>query len=174
MTDTEYLYAFADEIGISVYNIGVSDQKKAVCLYVSEEDIKSIAIDKSRIETSAEEKMILAEEIGHFETGAFYLLETDTNSSRHRINRRKAEYKAKVWSIKKLLPAHVLQNAIGKCYSDEEYQANKETETAQRAKFTLLAKQIGLNVSKLTDEEIRVLVKALQDSDLYKKARRRK
>ena len=56
----------------------------------------------------------------------------------------------------------------------QAYQANKETETAQRAKFTLLAKQIGLNVSKLTDEEVRVLVKALQDSDLYKKARRRK
>ncbi|MDR1536957.1 MAG: hypothetical protein LBU32_02990 [Clostridiales bacterium] len=56
----------------------------------------------------------------------------------------------------------------------QSYLANKETETAQRAKFALLAKQLGLNVSKLTDEKTSVLMKALQDSDLYKKARRRK
>jgi transcriptional regulator with XRE-family HTH domain len=56
----------------------------------------------------------------------------------------------------------------------QSYLANKETETSQKAKFALLAKQIGLNVSKLTDKEIKVLIKALQDSDLYKKARRRK
>jgi len=38
----------------------------------------------------------------------------------------------------------------------------------------LLAKQIGLNIAKLSDEEIVVLVKALRDSELYKRARRRK
>jgi transcriptional regulator with XRE-family HTH domain len=54
------------------------------------------------------------------------------------------------------------------------YLENKETEGAQRAKLTLLAKQIGLNVSKLTDEEIGVLMKALRDSDLHKRARRKR
>jgi len=43
-----------------------------------------------------------------------------------------------------------------------------------RAKLTILAKQIGLNVSKLSDDEINVLMKALQSSDLYKKSTRRK
>jgi len=52
------------------------------------------------------------------------------------------------------------------------YLAGKEN--PERAKMTLLAKQIGLNISKLTDEEIAVLIKALQDSELYKKNRRRK
>jgi len=56
----------------------------------------------------------------------------------------------------------------------QTYKEKKETEGAQRAKLVLLCKQIGLNITKLTDEEIAVLVKALQDSDLYKKAKRRK
>ena len=55
----------------------------------------------------------------------------------------------------------------------EAYKEKKETESAVRAKFALLAKQFGLNVSKLTDEEKTVLMKALESSDLYKKARRR-
>ena len=56
----------------------------------------------------------------------------------------------------------------------QTYLADKETESSQRAKFALLEKQIGLNVSKLTDEEIKVLTKAFQESDLYKKSRRHK
>jgi hypothetical protein len=56
----------------------------------------------------------------------------------------------------------------------ESYLTNRENENAQRAKLALLAKQIGLNVAKLSNEEISVLMKALQDSDLYKKAQRRK
>jgi transcriptional regulator with XRE-family HTH domain len=56
----------------------------------------------------------------------------------------------------------------------QTYVDNKENVGAQRAKLAVLAKQIGLNISKLTDEEIAVLIKALQGSDLYKKARRRK
>ncbi len=56
----------------------------------------------------------------------------------------------------------------------QSYLTNKDNENAQRAKMTLLAKQIGLNIAKLSNEEIAVLMKALQDSDLYKKSRRRK
>ena len=51
----------------------------------------------------------------------------------------------------------------------QTYFANKEKEGSERAKLVLLAKQIGLNIAKLTDEEIAVLVKALMNSDLYKK-----
>ncbi|MCL2227748.1 MAG: helix-turn-helix domain-containing protein [Oscillospiraceae bacterium] len=54
------------------------------------------------------------------------------------------------------------------------YMENKEKAGAQRAKLALLAKQIGLNITKLTDDEIAVLMKALQDSDLYKRSKRRK
>jgi transcriptional regulator with XRE-family HTH domain len=54
------------------------------------------------------------------------------------------------------------------------YLENKETAGAQRARLTLLAKQIGLNATKLTDGEIRALMKALQDSDLYKRTRKKR
>ena len=56
----------------------------------------------------------------------------------------------------------------------QAYVGNKETVGVQRAKLAVLAKQIGLNIARLTDEEVTVLIKALQDSDLYKKSRRRK
>ena len=56
----------------------------------------------------------------------------------------------------------------------QSYADSKESIGVQRSKLALLAKQIGLNISKLTDDEIAVLMKALQDSDLYKRARRRR
>ena len=39
-----------------------------------------------------------------------------------------------------------------------------------RAKFTILAKQIGLNISKLSEEQIALIMQALESSNLYKKA----
>ena len=56
----------------------------------------------------------------------------------------------------------------------QTYEEKKKTESSERAKLALLCKQVGLNINKLTDEEIRVLVKALENSDLYKRARRKK
>jgi hypothetical protein len=54
------------------------------------------------------------------------------------------------------------------------YQQEKENVGAARAKLILLAKQIGLNASDLTDEEIAVLMKALNKSQVLKKYRGRK
>ena len=56
----------------------------------------------------------------------------------------------------------------------ETYRQEKESIGAARAKLVLLAKQIGLNVSELTDEEIAVLMKALNKSQTLKKYRGRK
>jgi transcriptional regulator with XRE-family HTH domain len=56
--------------------------------------------------------------------------------------------------------------------SVKDYPAQKEKEERERWKLTLLAKQIGLNITGLTDEEIKVLMKALQRSEKYKLARR--
>jgi len=54
----------------------------------------------------------------------------------------------------------------------QDYPAKQEQEEQARWKMTHLAKQIGLNITGLTDEEIGVLMKALQGSELYKKSRR--
>jgi len=54
------------------------------------------------------------------------------------------------------------------------YLDDKEKQGAERAKLILFAKQIGLNISKLADEQIALLMEALRESDAYKKERRRK
>jgi transcriptional regulator with XRE-family HTH domain len=56
----------------------------------------------------------------------------------------------------------------------QTYEERKKTESSERAKLALLCKQIGLNINKLTDEQINVLMEALRESDLYKRAKRRK
>jgi len=55
----------------------------------------------------------------------------------------------------------------------KDYPIKKEQAEKERFKLTFLAKQIGLNISELTDEEIQVLIKALQKSGKYKQGRRR-
>ena len=55
----------------------------------------------------------------------------------------------------------------------QDYPAKKEQAEKERWKLTFLAKQIGLNINELTDEEIQVLIKALQKSGKYKQGRRR-
>ena len=54
------------------------------------------------------------------------------------------------------------------------YLDDKEKQGAERAKLILFAKQVGLNISKLTDEQIALLMEALRESDAYKRNRRRK
>jgi len=72
---------------------------------------------------------------------------------------------------KNTLPAS--NPVISQLEKDMQYYLDNKDNPA-RAKFTILAKQIGLNVSKLTEEQIHILMQALETSDLYKKATRRK
>ena len=55
----------------------------------------------------------------------------------------------------------------------QDYPARREQEEKERWKVGFLAKQLGLDVSELTDEELRVLIKALQKSAKFKQGRRR-
>jgi len=54
----------------------------------------------------------------------------------------------------------------------ENYPAQQEQEEKARWKMGFFAKQIGLNLNGLTDEEIAALMKALRQSQMYKQARR--
>jgi len=57
----------------------------------------------------------------------------------------------------------------------QAYMTTKtETGSGTRAKMVLLARQLGLNLTKLTDEEIGILAKALESSELYRRANRRR
>ena len=57
-----------------------------------------IGMDYKRFETSKEERVHLAHELGHCATGAFY------NARSPLYVRGKAEYQADKWAIKKIIP----------------------------------------------------------------------
>jgi hypothetical protein len=54
----------------------------------------------------------------------------------------------------------------------QKYPEHKDNEKKAKHKMTMLAKQLGLNISKLSQEETEILLKTLSDSDLYKRNRR--
>ena len=54
------------------------------------------------------------------------------------------------------------------------YMTDRKTEPEAKAKALLLCKQLGLNASKLDDEEWRVMMKVLEGSPLLKRGGRRK
>jgi len=54
----------------------------------------------------------------------------------------------------------------------QTYTSHKDE--PERGKLIILAKKIGLNVTRLTDEEINVLTEALKYSDLYKRSKKSK
>jgi len=58
-----------------------------------------------------EERLTLAEEVGHCETDAFYCLD-DINSSNWKCNVAKVERQARNWQIKHLIPLESLRAAI--------------------------------------------------------------
>ena len=55
-----------------------------------------------------------------------------------------------------------------------DYPIKKEKEEQARWQLALLAKQIGLNIGKLTDDEVKVLIKALDKSEKAKQGRKRR
>lgn len=65
-----------------------------------------IAIDTKKIKTKAEEKITLAHEVGHCETGSFYNIHSPYDL------REKHERRANVWSYKTLIPHEELLAAI--------------------------------------------------------------
>lgn len=94
------LYMRAEKDGIEVDNVPM---REVVSASFPE---GWIAIDTAKIETHKEEKVILAHEIGHCETGSFY----NTCSS---LNvRGKHEYRANRRSYEILVPYDELKDAI--------------------------------------------------------------
>ena len=71
-----------------------------------------IAIDRKRIRTRKEEKVILAHEIGHCETGSFYNIH-----SKHDV-RRKHENRANARACEMLVPYEELQRALKDGYTE--------------------------------------------------------
>lgn len=95
---------------------------------------------------------------------------------RHRISERFNDMMKSLFAAHKSDPLPAEQAAAIQEMKEQmqTYLDTQKTETAQRAKAIVLCKQLGLNASKLNDEEWRVLMKVLEGSDKFKQGRKRR
>ena len=118
MDKLDFIYDFATNNDVSVINREFSPTKKAACLHIK--PLKLIVLDKSKIETRVEEGEILAEEMGHYETGGLYIIESTFNSPVARNNRIKYEAQARHWAYRAYLSVLEIEEAVKK-ESPEEW-----------------------------------------------------
>lgn len=71
-----------------------------------------IAIDYAKVKSSIQEKELLAHELGHYETGAFYRAETPL------LTRAKCESKAQRKAIALLVPEKEFRDALNQGYKE--------------------------------------------------------
>lgn len=104
---TQDLYDFAAQKCIDVMKIDCT-QSGSVSLMTDTGYYVGLDINANGIQ----EKVMLAHEIGHCQTGAFYNRYSKLNII------SKLEYKADKWAIKKLLPEDELERALAKGYTE--------------------------------------------------------
>lgn len=97
------LYRTAEQNNIEVYSY---DLNKCESLSVLVDGTCAVAINPFALKSESDEKVKLAHELGHCETGAFY------NCFSALDIRSKHEYTANKWAIKKLVPEDELKQAI--------------------------------------------------------------
>lgn len=110
MTDVEKLYQYADERGIDVdwYILNRAESLSAPL----PDGSCAIAIDPTKLESSADELVKLAHELGHCETGAFY-----NQYATHDLM-AKHERRADKWAICRLIPRAALEDAVKDGYTE--------------------------------------------------------
>ena len=105
MKDLNDLYNELEQYNIPV--VKVDFQKKKAGIITDGVDTV-IAVDYKKIENSKEEKMIIAEEKAHYETGALYLINADKTTI------DKMEYKANKKVFNELIPLKELKKLCEK------------------------------------------------------------
>ncbi len=100
------LYKIAEQDKIDIFSFDMSECESFSLL---SDDNCYIAIDPFKLKNSAEEKVKLAHELGHCETGSFY------NRFSKLDVREKHERRANKWAIKKLVPEDELKKACTVC-----------------------------------------------------------
>ena len=114
MTKLEHLEHLAHQKDIHIHDYCFSKTKKAACHYMVDGswEYKAILLDRPNIKSSVEETILLAEELGHYETEALYFVEATTNTPSARSTRMKCEARAKRWAVRHLLPSGEIQKVI--------------------------------------------------------------
>jgi len=110
MTKLEALYDMAYTKGIHIHDWSLGSSKKAFAMRMPGTD--TIALDRLRIESSYEESILVAEELGHYETDNLYHLVAGFNTPLARTNRIKGEAKARQWAIEHLLSLDEIHKAL--------------------------------------------------------------
>ena len=100
---TEKLYKIAEELDIRLDFFPLPFNKSVA---VSLNDRCYIALDPRYVSTPARERVCLAHELGHCETGSFY------NAYSPFDLREKHDQKADKWAIQKLVPLNELKTAL--------------------------------------------------------------
>lgn len=100
------LYDIAQADNISVFSF---DMNQCESMSLLQDKNCYIAIDPFKIDSTADEKVKLAHELGHCKTGAFY------NEYAVCDIRAKHERRADKWAIKKLIPEDELKEACKYC-----------------------------------------------------------
>ncbi len=110
MKKLEDLYSYAENKNIKIKNFTDKEmQLNGSCLY----DAKKCNIYlNTAIETETEKKCILAEEIGHYETG---IIKTNLNDNDEQsyLLRSINEFRAKKWVVSKLIPFDKFKRFLG-------------------------------------------------------------
>ena len=111
MKDLTDLYNELEKYNIPVVKVDFQNKKAGI---ITNGQDTVIAVDYKKIENSKEEKMIIAEEKAHYETGALYLLNADKTTI------DKMEYKANKKVYNELVPFNKLKELCEKHLSVAE------------------------------------------------------
>ena len=111
MKDLTDLYNELEKYNIPVVKVDFQNKKAGI---ITNGKDTVIAVDYKKIENSKEEKMIIAEEKAHYETGALYLLNADKTTI------DKMEYKANKKVYNELVPFNKLKELCEKHLSVAE------------------------------------------------------
>lgn len=104
------LYQLADAEHIPVYSYDLP-QTHSLSL-MNNDGSCAVAIDPFGLNSTKDEKIRLAHELGHCVTGSFYNRYSDFDI------KAKSEWKADKWAIKKLIPKDELQAAFEQGYTE--------------------------------------------------------
>jgi hypothetical protein len=104
------LYQLADAEHIPVYSFDLP-QTHSLSL-MNNDGSCAVAIDPFGLNSTKDEKIRLAHELGHCVTGSFYNRYSDFDI------KAKSEYRADKWAIKKLIPKDELQAAFEQGYTE--------------------------------------------------------
>lgn len=110
------LYSYADEHNIPIISFDMPKSESMSILY---EGNCFIGIDPFTIKSETQEKVKLAHELGHCETGAFY------NEYATCDIREKHERRANIWAIKKLIPKDKLIKAIQSGFGENRWELSE-------------------------------------------------